>query len=97
MITVMAAQMRWYVHILVMTDVVQTSLGSGHTCAVKIDGSLWCWGRNDHGQLGDGTTEGDGCLELPDRRPCRTTPIQVNGRSKTGVCRGLSYLCNKTG
>ncbi len=33
------------------------ALGSyGHSCALKTDGSLWCWGRNDRGQLGDGTT-----------------------------------------
>jgi alpha-tubulin suppressor-like RCC1 family protein len=25
-----------------------------HTCAVKQDGSLWCWGRNTWGPLGDG-------------------------------------------
>ncbi len=33
-------------------------LGAGHyiyTLAVKVDGSLWAWGRNDFGQLGDGT------------------------------------------
>ncbi|MCL2192369.1 MAG: hypothetical protein FWB78_03100 [Treponema sp.] len=27
---------------------------SGHTIAVKTDGSLWAWGHNEMGQLGDG-------------------------------------------
>lgn len=31
--------------------------GSGHTAELKPDGTLWMWGRNWLGQLGDGTTE----------------------------------------
>ena len=30
--------------------------GYGFTVARKRDGSLWAWGFNDYGQLGDGTT-----------------------------------------
>ena len=30
--------------------------GSGHTVALKTDGSLWAWGFNGSGELGDGTT-----------------------------------------
>ena len=29
---------------------------NGHTVARKIDGSLWAWGYNNYGELGDGTT-----------------------------------------
>jgi alpha-tubulin suppressor-like RCC1 family protein len=33
----------------------QVSGGSRHTAAVKTDGTLWLWGRNQYGQLGDNT------------------------------------------
>jgi hypothetical protein len=43
--------------------------GWNHTVALKIDGTVWAWGDNYFGQLGDGTTIG------------RLTPVQVSGLS----------------
>ena len=34
----------------------QIELGPAHSCAVLSDGTARCWGQNDVGQLGDGTT-----------------------------------------
>ncbi|HET6494218.1 MAG TPA: hypothetical protein VFH61_02500, partial [Thermoleophilia bacterium] len=36
----------------------QAAHGSDSTLLIKPNGSLWAWGRNDYGQLGDGTTTG---------------------------------------
>jgi alpha-tubulin suppressor-like RCC1 family protein len=55
--------------------VVEVSTGSYHTCARKGDGTLWCWGKNDAGQLGDGTTVSP-----------KTNPVQVT-QFGTGVMR----------
>ena len=32
------------------------STGFGHACALLSDQTVRCWGNNDHGQLGTGTT-----------------------------------------
>jgi len=39
-----------------MDDVVTVSAAPWHTIAIKSDGSLWAWGSNEVGMLGDGTT-----------------------------------------
>ena len=34
----------------------QVSCGDGHTVAIKTDGTLWTWGRNNYGQIGENTS-----------------------------------------
>jgi len=34
----------------------QVACGNAHTAAIKTDGTLWTWGTNSSGQLGDNTT-----------------------------------------
>lgn len=36
---------------------IASSTGANHFAALTSDGSLWTWGRNDNGQLGNGTFE----------------------------------------
>ncbi len=36
---------------------VQVSAGTNHALAVKSDSTLWAWGNNASGQIGDGTTQ----------------------------------------
>jgi alpha-tubulin suppressor-like RCC1 family protein len=35
----------------------KVAAGDGHSCALRTDGTVWCWGRNDHGQLGNDTVD----------------------------------------
>jgi uncharacterized protein (TIGR03437 family) len=39
-----------------LTGVVAVAAGGWHSLAVKEDGTVWAWGWNEYGQLGDGTT-----------------------------------------
>lgn len=43
--------------------------GQGHSCAIAVDGSLWCWGRNTKSELGAGT-------EIQIRAPQRVDDAQ---------------------
>ena len=63
---------------------VDISAGSYHTCTILDDGTVRCWGDNEFGQLGDGTT-----IE-------RLTGVSVNlgpGRTAESISAGSSHTC----
>ena len=39
-----------------LTGVTRVAAGAGFSLALRSDGTVWAWGRNQHGELGDGTT-----------------------------------------
>ncbi|MBO7743100.1 hypothetical protein I8J29_02755 [Paenibacillus sp. MWE-103] len=52
-----------------LSSVVAIAAGNNHNLAVKSDGTVWSWGQNQFGALGDGSTT------------ARYTPVQVQGLS----------------
>lgn len=45
----------------ILTDVVQVAAGSQHGLALLADGTVWAWGSNVYGQLGNQTYGGNNC------------------------------------
>ncbi len=76
-----------------ISDAVTVTAGGSHSCAVNATGELWCWGLDNHGQLGDGQ-EADTCPSPNGDLPCRTTPVQVTGLADvTQASAGGLYTC----
>lgn len=42
--------------VLGLADIIAVAAGGTHSVALKKDGTLWAWGHNYYGELGDGTT-----------------------------------------
>ena len=55
-----------------ITDVVAVAAGDGYTIALKSDGTVWAWGKNDFGQLGDSSATNS------------NVPVQVKGPGGSG-------------
>jgi alpha-tubulin suppressor-like RCC1 family protein len=51
--------------------------GTNHTVTLKNDGTVWAWGGNSAGQLGDGTVVS------------KTTPVQATGPGGVGTLSGV--------
>jgi len=64
-----------------LTGANQVASGGNHTMALRSDGTVWAWGNNHSGQLGDGTTTD------------RDLPVQVSGLSGVkGIEGGANWL-----
>jgi len=57
------------------------SAGGQHTCAIKEDGSLWCWGGNGDGQLGIGVAGS------------AVAPVLVSAGPAIDVSAGTAHTC----
>lgn len=66
-----------------ISDVYALSSGQSNVCAIKTDRTLWCWGSNGGGQIGDGSGSG-----------IRTTPVQVANISNiSSSSNGSTHTC----
>jgi len=62
-----------------LTSVRSAAAGDFHTCAIRDDRTLWCWGMNQHQQTGVPLGESERCPGLSDPQPCVRRPRQVAG------------------
>jgi alpha-tubulin suppressor-like RCC1 family protein len=62
-----------------LTGVTSIAGGGGHALAIKKDSTLWSWGFNVNGELGDNTTNTD------------SIPEQVHGSGNVGFLTGVIY------
>jgi alpha-tubulin suppressor-like RCC1 family protein len=62
-----------------LANVIAIAAGDYHTLAVKSDGTVWTWGLNTSGQLGNSSATNSCTLPLQ----CSDVPVQVSGL--TGV------------
>jgi hypothetical protein len=68
-----------------LTDVVAVGAGYDFACAVKIDGTVWCWGDDSLGQLGSGVTFPMPPAKPPPPIPWAVQVITANNKPLTGA------------
>jgi alpha-tubulin suppressor-like RCC1 family protein len=74
---------------------VQIAAGCGTTCVVYAGGSVWCWGQNDFGQLGNGTVIGPNSTptQVQDLPPASQVSISSLGTTTCAVLQNGGVSC----
>jgi len=68
--------------------------GTNHTCAIRTDRSVWCWGRNMYEQAGVPLGESDDCPGVLGTTRCVLRPRRVEGIDHVeAVFLGYSRSC----
>lgn len=62
-----------------LAGIVAVAADRAHSMALKNDGTVWAWGQNGNGEVGDGSTAN------------RTTPVQVGGLTGVVAIAGGDY------
>jgi alpha-tubulin suppressor-like RCC1 family protein len=71
------------------------AVGGAHSCAIRFDESLYCWGANESGQLGVGLARGKCGGRRP--LPCENVPTAVaSQRHFARVAAGQRHSCGIT-
>lgn len=66
---------------------------SNHSCAIDAAKAVWCWGANNHGQLGDGTTT-DNSAPVKSQTPALVTRLVSGGvNTSCGLTDSGKALC----
>jgi alpha-tubulin suppressor-like RCC1 family protein len=73
-----------------LKDVVEVRAGTYSTCVRRQDGSVWCWGQNQAGQLGHAPSAGD---QTCGSAPCNPVPQQVPGLVAKAIDVGDLFAC----
>ncbi|WP_309672566.1 hypothetical protein [Gemmatimonas sp.] len=81
--------------VLVSTSLAFTSIDAGtlHTCALTVDGTAYCWGSREFGQLGDGNSTGIGSAPVPVSTSEKFTQLAAGGFTTCGVTTTRRVLC----